>query len=120
NQERDFLYVSDVVRANLLSIEDSPHLSLRPMKIAKKRKFGDFIYNLGTGKGTSVNRIFRILKEITHYKLDPLYAPPKTGEVYKIFLDAEKAKRELGWEPAVYLNEGLKRTVSWFEKAEKI
>jgi len=114
NQERDFLYVSDAVRANLLSIENSLHF-----KMTGKKKFSDFIYNLGTGKGTSVNRIFRMLKGITHYQLEPLHAPPKTGEVYKIFLNAEKAKRELGWEPTVYLNEGLKRTASWFEKAGK-
>ena len=112
DQERDFLYVSDVVRANLLSIEDFSHF-----KIVEKRKFSNFIHNLGTGKGTSVNKIFRMLKEITHYKLDPLHVPPKTGEVYKIVLNAERAKRELGWEPTVCLDEGLKRTVGWFEKA---
>jgi len=117
DQERDFLYVSDVVKANLLSIEDFSHLPVRTKKISKEKKFGDFIYNLGTGKGISVNRIFMMLKEITHYKLDPLYVPSKTGEVYKISLNAEKAKRELGWEPTVYSSEGLKKTVKWFKKA---
>ncbi|MEM3793636.1 MAG: SDR family oxidoreductase [Candidatus Bathyarchaeia archaeon] len=99
-QERDFLYVEDVARANLLALH----------------KEGVGIYNLGWGKGTSVNEIFRLLKELTGYPGKAVHGPPKQGEVFKICLNSEKARRELGWEPTVPLEEGLKRTVDYFSK----
>jgi len=99
-QERDFLYVGDVARANILAL----------------KKEGCGIYNLGWGKGTSVNEIFRLLKELTGYPGMAVHGPPKQGEVFKICLKAEKAKRELGWEPLVPLEEGLKATVEYFRR----
>lgn len=99
-QERDFLYVEDVARANLLALQ----------------KEGTGIYNLGWGKGTSVNEIFRLLKELTGYPGKAVHGPPKQGEVFKIYLKAEKARKELGWEPTVPLEEGLKRTVEYFRR----
>jgi UDP-glucose 4-epimerase len=99
-QERDFLYVEDVARANILALE----------------KEGCGIYNLGWGKGTSVNEIFRLLKELTGYPGKAVHGPPKQGEVFKIRLKADKAKRELGWEPLVPLEEGLKATVEYFRR----
>ncbi len=100
-QERDFVYVEDVARANLLAL----------------RKDGCGIYNLGWGKGTSVNEIFRLLKELTGYPGKAVHGPPKQGEVFKIYLNAEKARRELGWEPLVSLEEGLRKTVEYFRSS---
>jgi UDP-glucose 4-epimerase len=97
-QERDFVYVSDCVRANLLAIHDGS---------------GE-IYNLGCGTGTSVNEIFAIMREITGYEHEPVYGPPKLGETFRIYLDASKAQRELGWKPTMPLREGLERTVAYF------
>jgi UDP-glucose 4-epimerase len=97
-QERDFVYVSDCVQANLLAMENG----------------GGKIYNIGCGVGTSVNEIFALMREITGYDREPVHGPPKTGETFKIYLDASKARRELGWEPQVALRDGLERTVAYF------
>ncbi len=100
-QERDFVYVKDVVRANLLVMAS-----------------GDGgTYNLGSGRGTSVNELFAMMKAIIEYGQDPIYEPPRTGEVFKIYLDATKANIELGWKATISLQEGLERTVEFFASA---
>ena len=99
-QERDFVYVGDIVEANLLALD---------------RGDGG-IYNLGWGFGTSINEIFARLKEITGYEKEAVHGPPKKGEVFKICLDATKARRELGWVPRVGLDEGLRMTVEYFQR----
>ena len=97
-QARDFVYVGDVARANLLAL-----------KAGECRE-----YNLGTGSGTSVNQLFRELQKLTDYLQDPHHGPPKQGEVFKIALDSEAAQRDLGWRAEVSLEEGLARTVASF------
>lgn len=97
-QERDYVYVEDVVRANILALD----------------KGDGEIYNLGCGKGTTVNELFLRLKEIVGYERDAVHGPPKAGETFRIYLDATKAERELGWSPMVDLEEGLRRTVEFF------
>ncbi len=101
-QQRDFVHVSDVARANVLALEAGD----------------DRICNLGSGRGTSVNDVFRHLAEITGFQGSPRYGPAKAGEVYRIFLDASAAAAELGWRPEVDLREGLRETVAWFRRAQ--
>ncbi|RME60625.1 MAG: NAD-dependent epimerase/dehydratase family protein [Caldilineae bacterium] len=96
-QQRDFTYVGDIARANLLALE--------------KDVVG--IYNVGTGVPTDINTIHRVLAEITGYTQAPRYAPRPAGEVLATYLDSSKAKRDLGWAPTVSLEEGLRRTVEW-------
>ncbi len=105
-QERDFVYVEDVVEANVLAL-DAPIHNTEPTGP---------VYNIGTGKGTSVNEIFEGLKAITGYEQAPQMKPPRPGEVYKIYLDATKIEREWGWKARISLREGLQRTVTWFQK----
>ncbi len=102
-QERDFVYVGDCVRANLIALDAG----------------SGQIYNLGWGIGTSVNEIFAQMKDIIGYKSEAVYGPPKLGETFKIYLDASKARRDLGWEPWVKLREGLEQTVAYFREEEK-
>jgi UDP-glucose 4-epimerase len=99
-QERDFVYVADVARANLLAYE----------------RGNSTIYNIGSGIGTNVNVIFDELKKATGYKLDAVHGPAKLGEVWRIFLNADKAKKELGWQPTLSLSDGLKLTVDSFRR----
>jgi UDP-glucose 4-epimerase len=101
-QVRDFVYVSDCAKANLMLLEAG----------------SGRVYNLGYGVGTTINQIFDGLKEKTNYQLEPIYGPPKVGETFRIYLDAERAKTELGWEPTIDLREGLGRTVDYFKQAE--
>jgi UDP-glucose 4-epimerase len=97
-QERDFIYVGDVARANLIALD--------------KGDGGTF--NLGMGVGTSINEIFARLKAITGYTLPDVHGPAKVGEVFKVYLKADRARRELGWQPAVDLDKGLRLTVDYF------
>lgn len=110
-QVRDYVYVGDVVRANLLALKrlQDGGISCGAGGCA----INDFAYNIGTGEGTSVNRLFELLKEITGFAGEPDYGPERKGELRKICLDAGKAKAELGWEPQVDLREGLRRTVDF-------
>ncbi|MBI4670093.1 MAG: NAD-dependent epimerase/dehydratase family protein [Chloroflexi bacterium] len=95
DKERDFCYVGDVACANVLSLD----------------KGDNQIYNIGSGIGTNINTVYEILQEAAHFHKPANYGPDKPGEVYKIYLDASKAKRELGWEATVPLPEGIHRTV---------
>jgi UDP-glucose 4-epimerase len=105
NQTRDFVYVSDCALANYLavSVEHQPG-----------------IYNLGWGLPTSVNDIFFTLAKVTEYTLPVQYGPAKVGETRHIYLNAARAKRDLGWSASVSLEEGLRRTVDYFRVAERV
>jgi UDP-glucose 4-epimerase len=96
-QLRDYVYVADVVDANLRALT---------------RGDGG-IYNIGSGVGTSVNQIYRTLGKILEFDREPICAPAREGEIQRVFLAADKAKRVLGWEPTVPFEEGLRRTVEW-------
>jgi UDP-glucose 4-epimerase len=104
-QTRDFVYVSDCALANYLavSVDHQPG-----------------IYNLGWGLPTSVNDIFSTLAKVTDYTLPAQYGPAKVGETKHIYLNAEKAKRDLGWSATVSLEDGLRQTVEYFRVAEQI
>ncbi len=99
DQLRDYLYVDDVVAANMISL----------------KKGDNRIYNLGSGRGTSVNELFKKLRKIIGFKKEPEHSTPRLGEVYRIYLSAERAKRELSWQPKIELEKGLEKTVSFFK-----
>jgi UDP-glucose 4-epimerase len=101
-QERDFVYVGDCARANIMVLDQG----------------SGQIYNLASGEATSINQLFSELKEITAYRMEPLYGSAKLGETFRIFLDAGKARAELGWQPLVDIKQGLSRTVEYFQKVE--
>jgi UDP-glucose 4-epimerase len=96
-QLRDYLYVDDVVEANQLALDQGS---------------GEIV-NLGTGVGTSVNQIFRVLQRLLEFPGEPIHEPARAGDIQRITLDAARAQRVLGWTPRVDLEEGLRRTVAW-------
>jgi UDP-glucose 4-epimerase len=102
-QQRDFVYVGDCARANLLALQ-------------VQHESG--IFNLGAGRGTTVNEIYRELKAITGYSTEAVHGPAKLGETRAIYLEARKAKQNLGWEPRVGLRQGLESTVEYFRRHE--
>jgi len=102
-QLRDYVYVGDCARANLLALTNEK---------------AEGIYNLGSSRGTTVNQIFAALKQITGYPRDPVHGPAKVGETRSIYLDARKAKRGLDWEPVVSLEDGLRLVVNYFQQKE--
>ena len=91
-QERDFVYVSDVVEANLAAMYRGDCCT----------------YNIGSGEPVTINRVCALLQDISGCDAEPVYRPRRAGEVLKIALDSERARRELGWEPRVSLEEGLR------------
>ena len=88
NQTRDFIYVSDVIRAIICA--------------AKSNKMGE-IYNVGSNESVSVNRIVKLLgaEKIT-------YIPKRPGEPNKSLAGINKIKKELNWEPKIKIEEGIK------------
>lgn len=99
-QSRDFVYVDDVVRANMLAMNQNV--------------VGEF--NIGTGKQYSVNSIWKKMKKITGYQLPARHVPEPPGELLHTALDARKARKYLGWEPKVKFDDGLLKTIAWFQK----
>lgn len=104
-QTRDFVYVGDCAYANYLAltVEHQPG-----------------IYNLGWGRPTSINEIFYALAKVTGYSQPIQHGPAKVGETRHIYLDATKAEKELGWMPTLTLEEGLEKTVAYFQEAETV
>ncbi len=96
-QTRDYVYVEDVARANILSLN------------AK-----DAILNIGTAIETSVNDIVSKLRTVTNRDVQVIYSPRRRGEVDRIALEIKRAEELLGWSPHVSLEEGLSRTWEWF------
>ena len=97
-QQRDFAYVGDIARANLLALQ-SDHVG---------------IYNVGTGVPTTINTLHDYLTEITQYDQAASHVARSAAEVVATYLDSSKAKHDLGWQAEVNLEEGLRRTVDWF------
>jgi UDP-glucose 4-epimerase len=98
-QTRDYVFVEDVVQANILALSGK-----------------EGIYNIGTGKETSVNELIEIFSNVLGKEIKPEYVPPRKGEVYRISLEGEKAKRELGFVPKYSLEEGIKKTIEWYKR----
>jgi UDP-glucose 4-epimerase len=101
-QVRDYLYVADVVEANVLALD---------------RASGEML-NLGTGVGTSVNDIVRELNVILGTRIEPIYEAARPGEVQRIYLDASRAAKSLGWKPRTSFHDGLVKTVAWSRSAK--
>ncbi|MHB1414413.1 MAG: NAD-dependent epimerase/dehydratase family protein [Chloroflexota bacterium] len=101
-QERDYVHVSDLARANIFALAAPA---------------GE-MYHTGSGIGTSVNQLFSMLAEITGYQREPFHGPSLPGEVFKIYLDSRKVERDLGWQAAVGLAAGLRQTVNWFRSRQ--
>ncbi|MBI5198902.1 MAG: SDR family oxidoreductase [Nitrospirae bacterium] len=97
-QTRDYVYVDDVVHANVrATIGDS-----------------DGFLNIGTGIETSVNTLLKKLIEVTGTDIKGIHGPPKKGEQRRSVIDCGRAKRLLGWEPEISLEQGLSKTVDYF------
>ena len=101
-QTRDYVYVGDVVRANLLAVESTAT--------------GPF--NIGTGIETDVSALARLLLEASGSCSEVRHGPAKQGEQRRSVIDSRRAAEVLGWRPEVSLADGLGRTVEWFRARE--
>jgi UDP-glucose 4-epimerase len=99
-QTRDFVYVDDVVEANMVAITRAAH----------------GIYNVGTGKESTINELFAMLAGLINPSVREVHGPEKRGEQMRIALDASRLNRELDWESKISLKDGLARTVEYYRK----
>jgi nucleoside-diphosphate-sugar epimerase len=99
-QSRDFTYVENVVEANLLAMGAD---------VAPGR-----VYNVACGQAVTLNQLFAELRELVDSDLEPVYAPPRAGDVRHSLADLTRTRQDLGYEPSVELREGLSRSVKDF------
>ena len=95
-QSRDYVFVSDVVEAMLAAVG---------------RDGGT--YNVGTGVETSVLELYDAIQRASGVAREPEFAEPRLGELQRSVLDISRAKRDLGWQPAHSLADGLAKTWAW-------
>ncbi len=98
HKTRDYVSVHDVAHANGLALS-SP----------------GGIFNLGTGQETSVLQLIHLLREITQKEILVLHEEERKGEIDRIALSSEKARRVMGWQPQMALREGMEEVYHWFQ-----
>lgn len=99
-QTRDFVYVEDVSRANILAIQNST---------------GDAIFNIGTGIETSINNVFNSLTNIINPTITAIHGPAKEGEQRRSVIDYKRASEILHWVPEASFLHGLEKTFCYFK-----
>ena len=105
SQSRDFTYVDNAVSANLLAAQ------------APTPQVAGQVFNVATGHRIDLNDMFRALKKLTPYTGEPNYGPERAGDVKHSLADISRARKQLGYEPLVSFEEGLRRTVEWYRDA---
>jgi len=105
-QTRDYVYVGDVAGA----VFRGATFDIPPAATVDTRS-----YNIGTGVGTSVIELARLLQQAARSNADIVFAPRRAGELQESFLNVDKARDVLGWKPEVSLADGLARTFAWAE-----
>jgi len=100
-QTRDFVYVEDVVNANMLAL-------------TKKEAKGE-VFNIATGTATTINQIVWNFQEIMNKKhIKPIHEQPRLGDIRQSYASIEKAKKILDYEPKFSLKRGLTHLVEWY------
>lgn len=89
-QTRDFIHVDDVARANIAALTK-----------------GKGHYNIGSCTETSINKLWKMISEITNFDKEPKYKNRWLGDIDKCKLDCSKARKELGWENKTTLKKGI-------------
>jgi UDP-glucose 4-epimerase len=106
-QTRDYVYVGDVARAVWLA-------ATKPLP--EKGRLDARGFNIGTGKGTSVLELARLLQATAGSDVPIEFAPHRPGEQQESFVNVDKARELLNWAPEVTLAEGLTKTYAWFAR----
>ncbi|MGI6551868.1 MAG: NAD-dependent epimerase/dehydratase family protein [Clostridia bacterium] len=99
-QTRDFVYVEDVVRANLLALY---------------RGSGQ-VLNIGTGVPSTINELVSLIKKMGPFSVESRFAAKRTGDIRESYLDPGKAKEVLGWTAQTSLAEGIEKTLRYYIK----
>ena len=102
NQYRDFIFVKDVVKANLLAAR-------RDEAIGK-------LFNIGTGSFTRINQLWEMICDLSSQTIDPVFEPPRPGDILESVANIASTKSILGFEPEFEFLQGLAATFDWYRK----
>lgn len=97
---RDFIYVEDIVEANIKALH----------------RGSKEVFNIGTGKATSIKELFYLMKEIMDVDLEVKYGEEREGDIKNSFFNINKAKEEIGWIPKYRIEEGLYKTIRYYKR----
>jgi UDP-glucose 4-epimerase len=101
HQSRDFCFVANVVQGNILASE--------------KPNVGGRIFNVADGKQTSLLRLLDLLSKLLGKTIEPIFEPPRVGDVRESLADISQARKTLGYDPKVGLEEGLRATIDYYK-----
>ena len=101
NQYRDFVFVKDVVRFNLMAANSDEAIGKT--------------FNVGTGKFTRINRLWEMIRQLEGFKIEPEYKKTQPGDVRKSVASIDYARKTLGFEPEFSFENGLKETFDWYQ-----
>ena len=101
-QSRDFTYVSDIVKANLLAV--------------KAEAVDGELFNIASGRRYTVLELIKYLNTLLDKNIKPQFVPSRIGDVRHTQADISKAENLLGYKPSVSFKKGLKKTIAYFEK----
>ena len=104
-QSRDFVYIDNVIQANLLAL-------------SAQNLYGEVI-NVACGKSLSLNQLLTILLDLLNSKVSPIYQAPRSGDIKHSFGDIQKGKQLLNYAPQVDIKTGLEKTIVYFIKRER-
>jgi UDP-N-acetylglucosamine/UDP-N-acetylgalactosamine 4-epimerase len=99
---RDFTYVANAVEANILSL------------FTDKEDAVNQIYNVACGEQTTLNELWNLIREVSGSQREPIYGPPRSGDIAHSLADIQKARELLSFEGNIKLREGLNSTYKWF------
>ncbi|MBQ2879577.1 MAG: SDR family NAD(P)-dependent oxidoreductase [Anaerotignum sp.] len=102
-QTRDFVYVEDIVQANLKAC-------------LAESEFAGEVFNIGGGSEISILELFREIAAALQVETEPVFGPPAKGDVRFSCADISKAKKMLGYQPAYSFGEGIVSSVEWYKK----
>jgi nucleoside-diphosphate-sugar epimerase len=100
NQYRDFIFVKDVVKANLLAASGS--------------KAKGEIFNIGTGRYVCINELWEMICKLTENSIEPKYEPDRSGDIRESVANIDHARKDLGFEPEYSFEKGLKETFEYY------
>jgi nucleoside-diphosphate-sugar epimerase len=107
---RDFNYVDNAVSANLLAC-------VAPSAVATGR-----VFNIGTGRSHTLNEVYAAIADQLRFRAQPIYGPPREGDIKHSLANIDRASKELGYQPKAHFHDGLQKTVAWYleEKEKKL
>ncbi len=101
-QSRDFTYVANIVRGNILASE-VPNI-------------GGRIFNIADGRRTTLLQLLELLAKLLGKEITPVFLPPRVGDVRESLADISQARKVLGYEPIVGLEEGIRQTIDYYRQ----